>query len=134
MKNTLLVFLFLFIPCTIFSQVNYVTDEEFNKKITWLEPHELYLQLVDVYKKIPGVKTTYAWEVDGLLYVDPPMLLANQVKYIEVVNNILQSNICQCNLIVKTFVTDKEFNSKKNILNRLNKNRVKKTKKKKKKN
>ena len=134
MKNILLVFLFLFISCTIFSQVNYVTDEEFNKKITWLEPHELYLQLVDVYKKIPGVKTTYAWEVDGLLYVDPPMLLANQVKYIEVVNNILQSNICQCNLIVKTFVTDKEFNSKKNILNRLNKNRVKKTKKKKKKN
>ena len=130
MKNTLLVFLFLFIPCTIFSQVNYVTDEEFNEKITWLEPHELYLQLVDVYKKIPGVKTTYAWEVDGLLYVDPPMLLANQVKYIEVVNNILQSNICQCNLIVKTFVTQKEFNSKKNILNRLNKNRVKKTKKK----
>ena len=130
MKNTLLVFLFLFIPCTIFSQVNYVTDEEFNEKITWLEPHELYLQLVDVYKKIPGVKTTYAWEVDGLLYVDPPMLLANQVKYIEVVNNILQSNICQCNLIVKTFVTEKEFNSKKNILNRLNKNRVKKTKKK----
>ena len=111
-----------------------MTDEEFNKKITWLEPHELYLQLVDVYKKIPGVKTTYAWEVDGLLYVDPPMLLASQVKYIEVVNNILQSNICQCNLIVKTFVTDKEFNSKKNILNRLNKNRVKKTKKKKKKN
>ena len=134
MKNILLVFLFLFISCTIFSQVNYVTDEEFNKKITWLEPHELYLQLVDVYKKIPGVKTTYAWEVDGLLYVDPPMLLANQVKYIEVVNNILQSNICQCNLIVKTFVTEKEFNSKKNILNRLNKNRVKKTKKKKKKN
>ena len=134
MKNILLVFLFLFISCTIFSQVNYVTDEEFNKKITWLEPHELYLQLVDVYKKIPGVKTTYAWEVDGLLYVDPPMLLASQVKYIEVVNNILQSNICQCNLIVKTFVTDKEFNSKKNILNRLNKNRVKKTKKKKKKN
>jgi len=130
MKNTLLVFLFLFIPCTIFSQVNYVTDEEFNEKITWLEPHELYLQLVDVYKKIPGIKTTYAWEVDGLLYVDPPMLLANQVKYIEVVNNILQSNICQCNLIVKTFVTEKEFNSKKNILNRLNKNRVKKTKKK----
>ena len=134
MKNTLLVFLFLFIPCTIFSQVNYVTDEEFNKKITWLEPHELYLQLVDVYKKIPGVKTTYAWEVDGLLYVDPPMLLASQVKYIEVVNNILQSNICQCNLIVKTFVTEKEFNSRKNILNRLNKNRVKKTKNKKKKN
>ena len=134
MKNTLLVFLFLFIPCTIFSQVNYVTDEEFNEKITWLEPHELYLQLVDVYKKIPGVKTTYAWEVDGLLYVDPPMLLANQVKYIEVVNNILQSNICQCNLIVKTFVTEKEFNSRKNILNRLNKNRVKKTKNKKKKN
>ena len=130
MKNTLLVFLLLFIPCTVFSQVNYVTDEEFNEKITWLEPHELYLQLVDVYKKIPGVKTTYAWEVDGLLYVDPPMLLANQVKYIEVVNNILQSNICQCNLIVKTFVTEKEFNSKKNILNRLNKNRVKKTKKK----
>ncbi len=130
MKNTLLVFLFLFIPCTIFSQANYVTDEEFNEKITWLEPHELYLQLVDVYKKIPGIKTTYAWEVDGLLYVDPPMLLANQVKYIEVVNNILQSNICQCNLIVKTFVTHKEFNSKKNILNRLNKNRVKKTKKK----
>ena len=134
MKNILLVFLFLFISCTIFSQVNYVTDEEFNEKITWLEPHELYLQLVDVYKKIPGVKTTYAWEVDGLLYVDPPMLLASQVKYIEVVNNILQSNICQCNLIVKTFVTEKEFNSRKNILNRLNKNRVKKTKKKKKKN
>ena len=32
-------------------QAKYVSDEEFNEKITWLEPHEIYLQLVDVYKK-----------------------------------------------------------------------------------
>ena len=134
MKKVKLIYFLLFIPVIASCQSKYVSDEEFNEKITWLEPHEIYLQLVDVYKKIPGVKTTYAWEVDGLLYVDPPMLLASQVKYIEVVNNILQSNICQCNLIVKTFVTEKEFNSRKNILNRLNKNRVKKTKNKKKKN
>ena len=65
------------------------------------------------------------------------MLYASQIKYIEVVNNILQSNMCQCNLIVKTIVTKKELVSRKNILNRLNKNIVeepkKKTKKKKKK-
>ena len=44
-------------------------------------------------------------------------------------NNILQANTCQCDLIVKTLVTEKEFNSRKNILNRLNKNRPKKSRK-----
>ena len=41
--------------------------------------------------------------------------------------------MCQCNLIVKTIVTEKELASRKNILNRLNKNRVEKSKKRKKK-
>ena len=64
------------------------------------------------------------------------MLYASQIKYIEVVKNVLQGNMCQCNLIVKTIVTEKELVSRKNILNRLNKNIVEepnKTKKKKKK-
>ena len=84
-------------------------------------------------RKIPGAKYEYGWIVDGILYNAPPQLYASQVRYVEVVNNILQSNTCQCSLIIKTAVNEKELNSRKNILNRLNKNRIEKPKKKKKK-
>ena len=141
-------FLLIFLTSTsAFSQNKIVSDEEFNSKISWLEPHEEHLELREVLRRIPGAnsKTQWwdqglgemvssNWLVDGILYYYPPQrLYASQVKYLEVVNSILQSNTCQCSLIVKTAVTEKELNSRKNILNRLNKNRIEKPKKKKKK-
>ncbi len=141
-------FLLIFLTFTsAFSQNDLVSDEEFNSRITWLEPHEKHLEFRYVLRKIPGANFEYSfvnvpfktsssngWLVDGILYVYPPQrLYASQVKYVEVVNSILQSNTCQCSLIVKTAVTEKELNSRKNILNRLNKNRIDKPKKKKKK-
>tara|TARA_B100000886_G_scaffold142107_1_gene96419 strand:- start:13734 stop:14192 length:459 start_codon:yes stop_codon:yes gene_type:complete len=144
-KYSLLLFLLVF--QTVFSQKNYVSDEEFNSKITWLEPHEVHLEFRDVLRKIPGanfefknytnqlkISSSLGWLVDGILYDYPPQrLYASQVRYVEVVNSILQSNTCQCSLIIKTAVNEKELNSRKNILNRLNKNRIEKPKKKKKK-
>ena len=147
--NTNYLFLLIFLTSmSLFSQNNLVSDEEFNSRITWLEPHEEHLEFKNVLRKIPGVNNNYeltyrltegGWGsirmmVDGILYITPPQrLYASQVKYVEVVNSILQSNTCQCSLIVKTAVTEKELNSRKNILNRLNKNRIDKPKKKKKK-
>jgi len=125
-------FLAICIICSgyCFSQERYITDEEFKEKISWLEPHEMLLPLRDIIKKIPGAKSINNWLVDGIVYEYAPFYLyAAEVKYIEVVNNILQANMCQCDLIVKTLVTEKEFNSRKNILNRLNKNRPKKSRK-----
>ena len=129
---SLLIFL---VSHTSFSQQKYVTEEEFNERISWLEVHETHLYLKDVLRKVPGAtNSTNNWLVDGILYTYAPLrLYASQVKYIEVVNNILQSNMCQCNLIVKTIVTEKELASRKNILNRLNKNRIEKPKNNKKK-
>ena len=141
-------FLLIFLTSTsAFSQNNFVSDEEFNSKITWLEPHEVHLEFRDVLRKIPGANfeftlinipqktsTSPGWLVDGILYDSyPQRLYASQVRYVEVVNSILQSNTCQCSLIIKTAVNEKELNSRKNILNRLNKKRIEKPKKKKKK-
>ena len=142
------VFLSIFLASTsVFSQNNFVSDEEFNSKITWLEPHEVHLEFRDVLRKIPGanfefinnnnpqkITSSLGWLVDGILYYSyPQRLYASQVRYVEVVNSILQSNTCQCSLIIKTAVNEKELNSRKNILNRLNKKRIEKPKKKKKK-
>tara|TARA_Y100000996_G_C22513527_1_gene639454 strand:- start:654 stop:1100 length:447 start_codon:yes stop_codon:yes gene_type:complete len=132
-KTNYLFLLIFLTSASVFSQNNFVSDEEFNSKITWLEPHEVHLEFRDVLRKIPGANYEYGWIVDGILYNAPPQLYASQVKYVEVVNNILQSNTCQCSLIIKTAVNEKELNSRKNILNRLNKNRIEKPKKKKKK-
>ena len=83
---------------------------------------------------IPQKTSSNGWLVDGILYDSyPQRLYASQVRYVEVVNSILQSNTCQCSLIIKTAVNEKELNSRKNILNRLNKKRIEKPKKKKKK-
>jgi len=147
MKTSHLFLLIFFVSTSAFSQNNFISDEEFNSRITWLEQHEKHLEFRDVLRKIPGANFEYSyiniptktssskgWLVDGILYDYPPQrLYASQVKYVEVVNSILQSNTCQCSLIVKTAVTEKELNSRKNILNRLNKNRIEKPKKQKKK-
>ena len=135
MQRVIFSLLIFLVSYTSFSQQKYVTEEEFNEKISWLEVHETHLYLKDVLRKVPGAtNSTNNWLVDGILYTSsPPMLYASQIKYIEVVNNILQGNMCQCNLIVKTIVTEKELDSRKNILNRLNKNIVEEPKKKKKK-
>ncbi len=146
MKTSHLFLLIFFVSTSAFSQNNFVSDEEFNSRITWLEQHEKHLEFKNVLRKIPGANFEYSyiniptktssskgWLVDGILYDYPPQrLYASQVKYVEVVNGILQSNTCQCSLIVKTAVTEKELNSRKNILNRLNKNRIEKPKKQKK--
>ena len=146
MKTSHLFLLIFFVSTSAFSQNNFVSDEEFNSRISWLEPHEEHLEFDNVLKKIPGVNNKYELTyrlteigggsirvmVDGILYSAPPQrLYASQVKYVEVVNSGLQSNACQCSLIIKTAVTEKELNSRKNILNRLNK--IEKPKKKKKK-
>ena len=132
---------------SLFPQNNLVSDEEFNSRISWLEPHEEHLEFDNVLRKIPGLNNKYELTyrlteigggsirvmVDGILYSAPPQrLYASQVKYVEVVNSGLQSNACQCSLIIKTAVTEKELNSRKNILNRLNKTEKPKKKKKKK--
>ena len=136
MKTSHLFLLIFFVSTSAFSQNNFVSDEEFNSRISWLEPHEEHLEFDNVLKKIPGVNNKYELTyrlteigggsirvmVDGILYSSPPQrLYASQVKYVEVVNSGLQSNACQCSLIIKTAVTEKELNSRKNILNRLNK-------------
>ena len=141
------VFLLIFLAsASTFSQNYLVSDEEFKSRINWLEPHEDHLEFREVLRKIPGAnfefinnnnpqKTTSSlgWLVDGILYYSyPQRLYASQVRYVEVVNSTLQSNTCQCSLIIKTAVNEKELNSRKNILNRLNKNRIEKPKKKKK--
>ena len=145
MKTNYLFLLIILTFTSAFSQNDLVSDEEFNSRITWLEQHEKHLEFRDVLRKIPGANFEYSyipnktssskgWLVDGILYDYPPQrLYASQVKYVEVVNGILQSNTCQCSLIVKTAVTEKELNRRKNILNRHNKNRIEKPKKKKKK-
>ena len=148
MKISDLFLLIFFVYASAFSQNNFVSDEEFNSRITWLESHEEHLEFKNVLRKIPGVNNKYELTyrlteigmgnigvmVDGVLYSTlPQRLYASQVKYVEVVNSGLQSSACQCSLIIKTAVTQKELNSRKNILNRLNKNKVEKPKKKKKK-
>ena len=146
MKINYVFLLFFLASASTFSQNYLVSDEEFKSRINWLEPHEDHLEFREVLRKIPGAnfefinnnnpqKTTSSlgWLVDGILYYSyPQRLYASQVRYVEVVNSTLQSNTCQCSLIIKTAVNEKELNSRKNILNRLNKNRIEKPKKKKK--
>ena len=85
-KTNYLFLLFFLTSASAFSQNNFVSDEEFNSKITWLEPHEVHLEFRDVLRKIPGAKYEYGWIVDGILYNAPPQLYASQVRYVEVVN------------------------------------------------
>jgi hypothetical protein len=131
-------FLAICIICSgfCFSQERYITDEEFKEKITWLLPNEENLALKKVLYKIHGYnKDRGGFEVDGILYYNLPYILSSRVKYIEIhqtTSRFSRISKCECSLIIKTIVTGKEFNSRKNILHRLNKNRIKNEKKKKK--
>ena len=130
-------FLLIFLTSTsAFSQNNLVSDEEFNSKISWLLPNEEILPLEDVIYKVRGYnRRRGGFEVDGILYSSLPYILSSRVKYIEIpetTNSTSRISKCDCSLIIKTIVTEKEFNSRKNILHRLNKNKAKKPKKKKK--
>ena len=129
-------FLAIWIICSgfCFSQERYITDEEFKQRVTWLLPHEENIPLKDVIGKVPGYGGG-KWEVDGILHFDIPTgIISSHVKYIEVPYGLTNiTSKCDCGIIIKTIVTEKEFNSRDNILNRLNLKRTKNDKKKKKK-
>lgn len=136
MKTNYLFLLIFLTSTSAFSQNNLVSDEEFNSKISWLLPNEEILPLEDVIYKVRGYnRRRGGFEVDGILYSSLPYILSSRVKYIEIpetTNTTSRISKCDCSLIIKTIVTEKEFNSRKNILHRLNKNKAKKPKKKKK--
>ena len=80
------------------------------------------------------------WDIDGVLYKNPPFLYADQVKYVEVLNGLAATNKYGSEggagvIIVKTNVSDERFNSRKNLWNRSSKvpkkRKYKKAKKKK---
>ena len=117
-------FIYLIFSVFCFSQERFITNEEFKEKISWLLPHEENRPLKEVIRKVPGYGGG-KWEVDGVLYdFIPTGIISSQVKYIE----IPYGGKCGCGLIIKTIVTEKEFNSRDNILNRLNLKRSKKRK------
>jgi hypothetical protein len=81
------------------------------------------------------------WEIDGVLYNNPPSLYANQVKYVEILNSLAATNRYGSEgaggvVVVKTNVSAEKFNSRKNLWNKSlqipNKKKDKKAKKKKK--
>ena len=81
------------------------------------------------------------WEIDGVLYNNPPSLYANQVKYVEILNGLAATNRYGSEgaggvVVVKTNVSAEKFNSRKNLWNKSlqipNKKKDKKDKKKKK--
>ena len=136
MKTNYLFLLIFLTSTSAFSQNNLMSDEEFNSKISWLLPNEEILPLEDVIYKVRGYnRRRGGFEVDGILYSSLPYILSSRVKYIEIpetTNSTSRISKCDCSLIIKTIVTEKEFNSRKNILHRLNKNKAKKPRKKKK--
>ena len=80
------------------------------------------------------------WEIDGVIYTNPPELYANQVKYVEVLSGLAATNKYGSEgaagvIVVKTNVSEQKFNSRKNLWNRSSqipkKKKVKKSKKKK---
>lgn len=79
------------------------------------------------------------WEIDGVLYNNPPSLYANQVKYVEVLNGLAATNRYGSEgaagvVVVKTNVSAEKFISRKNLWNKsLQKPKKKKEKKVKKK-
>ena len=137
MERVIFSLLIFLVSYTSFSQERYITDEEFKEKITWLLPNEENLPFTEVINKIHGYnKQRGGFEVDGILHYNLPYILSSRVKYIEIpqtTSSFSRISKCECSLIIKTIVTEKEFNSRKNILNRLNKNIVEEPKKKKKK-
>ena len=133
-KYSLLLFLLVF--QTIFSQKNYVSDEEFKSRISWLLPSEEILPFSDNLNKIRGFnRRRGGFQVDGILYSSLPYILSSRVKYVEIpeyTNSTSLISKCDCSLIIKTIVTEKDFKRRKNVLHRLNKSKKKDLKKKKK--
>ena len=77
------------------------------------------------------------WDIDGIIYSNPPILNINQVKYVEVLKGLAATNKYGSEgaggvIVVKTNVNPEQINSGKNIL-RPKKAKPKKKKKKKKK-
>ena len=77
------------------------------------------------------------WEIDGVIYTNPPFLNAGQVKYVEILSGLAGTNKYGSEggagvIIVKTNVSADQYNSRKNLWNRSKKNTS--TKKKNKKN
>ena len=80
------------------------------------------------------------WVIDGVIYNNPPILNANQVKYVEVLSGLAATNKYGSEgaagvIVVKTNVNAEKFNSRRNLWNRSTqipkKKKVKKAKKKK---
>ena len=62
MQRVIFSLLIFLVSYTSFSQQKYVTEEEFNEKISWLEVHETHLYLKDVLRKVPGAtNSTNNW-------------------------------------------------------------------------
>ena len=77
------------------------------------------------------------WEIDGILYNNPPNLNASQVKYVEVLSGLAATNKYGSEgaggvILVKTNVSAEKFNSRRNLWNRSKKNTSVAKKKKKK--
>ena len=81
------------------------------------------------------------WEIDGVIYNNPPVLNANQVKYVEVLSGLAATNKYGSEgaagvIVVKTNVSAEKYNSRRNLWNRSSpvpkKKKDKKAKKKKK--
>ena len=75
------------------------------------------------------------WDIDGIIYSNPPILNINQVKYVEVLKGLAATNKYGSEgaggvIIVKTNVNPEEINSGRNVL-RPRKAKPKKKKKKK---
>ncbi|MBL6677797.1 MAG: TonB-dependent receptor plug domain-containing protein [Flavobacteriaceae bacterium] len=81
------------------------------------------------------------WEIDGIIYLNPPELNASQVKYVEVKTGLAATNKYGSQgaggvILVKTNVSSNEFNTARNLWNISakksirNKNNKKKQKKK----
>ena len=80
------------------------------------------------------------WEIDGIIYPNPPTLNVNQVKYVEVLKGLAATNKYGSEgaggvIIVKTNVNPENINSGRNLLTpkKVKPKKVKKKKKKKKK-
>ena len=63
------------------------------------------------------------WEIDGVVYNNPPMLYVSQVQYVEVLSGLSATNKYGSEgaagvIVVKTNVSEEKFNSKKNLWNR----------------
>ena len=75
------------------------------------------------------------WEIDGVIYINPPYLNAGQVKYVEILSGLAATNKYGSEggagvIVVKTNVSADQYNSRKNLWNRSTQNTKTKNKKK----